>query len=409
MEFFGQTAVLGEQTWPEQYWRMQQAAHHAGEEGLAMGEIILRKPVILYETVEAIYQRVNGITFGQKKQDILLKYGQKLSSGERRRIEELCTGLSALADAACGGVQETPQLAYYFQRWDTESKWQNMCLAKLMIYSFLDIRVPDFQEALDRTLSTGMALLAKPYILFDINSGGMSFRPASPGETVPELVDQLDQIAIEEQYRWKIYKILRRFPDAFQELTELMRPVAARLETAMAAFLPLAQETYDHWAQYFQTHDFPDLLEQLTNQTVRADGLDTYINLSMLAGNDMIYTYGPLEGKNFRQVYIGVLINENFRVDRLQMTDEAICNLLKVISDRSKFEILRRISRSSSYCQELAREMNLTTATISRHMGLLLDAGLVRARRGENRIYYDLNREAITNLCDVVCNVLLQQ
>ena len=49
------------------------------------------------------------------------------------------------------------------------------------------------------------------------------------------------------------------------------------------------------------------------------------------------------------------------------------------------------------------------TATISRHMGLLLDAGLVRARRGENRIYYDLNRDAVTNLCDVVCGVLLQQ
>ena len=55
----------------------------------------------------------------------------------------------------------------------------------------------------------------------------------------------------------------------------------------------------------------------------------------MLAANDMIYTYGTLEGKDFRQVYIGVLINESFRVDRVQMTDEAICNLLKVISDRS--------------------------------------------------------------------------
>ena len=93
----------------------------------------------------------------------------------------------------------------------------------------------------------------------------------------------------------------------------------------------------------------------------------------------------------------------------MQMTDEAICNLLKVISEPEQVEILRRISRSSSYCQELAREMNPTTATISRHMGLLLDAGLVRARRGENRIYYDLNRDAVTNLCDVVCGVLLQQ
>ena len=343
-----------------------------------MGEMILRKPAILYETIEAIYQRVNGITFSQKKRDILLKYGQKLSGPERNRIELLCSHLSGLVEEVCGELPESPQLTYYFQRWDTESKWQNMCLAKLMIYSFLDIRIADFQEALDRT------------------------RTAALG-------DQLEQIPIEEQYRWKIYKILCRFPEAFQELSEHLYPVALRMEAAMESFLPLAQESYDHWEQYFQSHSFPDLLEQLTNQEVEADGLDTYINLSMLAANDMIYTYGTLEGKDFRQVYIGVLINESFRVDRVQMTDEAICNLLKVISDRSKFEILRRISRSSSYCQELAREMNLTTATISRHMGLLLDAGLVRARRGENRIYYDLNRDAVTNLCDVVCGVLLQQ
>ena len=374
-----------------------------------MGEMILRKPAILYETIEAIYQRVNGITFSQKKRDILLKYGQKLSGPERNRIELLCSHLSGLVEEVCGELPESPQLTYYFQRWDTESKWQNMCLAKLMIYSFLDIRIADFQEALDRTRTAALGILSRPYVLFDVNSGGMSFRVEDAGETVPELVDQLEQIPIEEQYRWKIYKILCRFPEAFQELSEHLYPVALRMEAAMESFLPLAQESYDHWEQYFQSHSFPDLLEQLTNQEVEADGLDTYINLSMLAANDMIYTYGTLEGKDFRQVYIGVLINESFRVDRVQMTDEAICNLLKVISDRSKFEILRRISRSSSYCQELAREMNLTTATISRHMGLLLDAGLVRARRGENRIYYDLNRDAVTNLCDVVCGVLLQQ
>ena len=103
-----------------------------------------------------------------------------------------------------------------------------------------------------------------------------------------------------------------------------------------------------------------------------------------------------------------MLINESFRVDRVQMTDEAICNLLKVISDRSKFEILRRIPRSSSYCQELAREMNLT-ATISRHMGLLLDAGAGACQARREPHYYDLNRDAVTNLCDVVCGVLLQQ
>ena len=137
-----------------------------------MGEMILRKPAILYETIEAIYQRVNGITFSQKKRDILLKYGQKLSGPERNRIELLCSHLSGLVEEVCGELPESPQLTYYFQRWDTESKWQNMCLAKLMIYSFLDIRIADFQEALDRTRTAALGILSRPYVLFDVNSGG---------------------------------------------------------------------------------------------------------------------------------------------------------------------------------------------------------------------------------------------
>ena len=212
-------------------------------------------------------------------------------------MELLCSQLSKLVDAACRELPETPWLSYYFQRWETESKWQNMCLAKLMIYSFFGHPGHGISGIPGPDLVGRLAQLSGPYILFDVNSGGMSLRPPKPGGACPDLLDQLDQIAIEEQYRWKIYKILRCFPEAFQELTALLRLVAARLEAAMEAFLPVAQESYDHWEQYFQVHDFPDLLEQLTNQSVPADGLDTYINLSMLAANEMIYTYGTLEEK----------------------------------------------------------------------------------------------------------------
>lgn len=373
-----------------------------------MANYMLRKPVILYETVEALYQYVNGITFEQKRSNILLKYGQKLSNPQRARLELLCKELGKLVASVCRGIPKEGLMSEYFQKWSTENEWQNMCLAKVMIYSFLDIRVTDFQESLDKTLATARQILEKPFIVFDVNSGGMSIRPAGEEEPVPDLLDQLDQIAIEEQYRWKIYKILQRYPQAFQELRQLLEPVAHRMEAALQEFLPLVQPEYVHWQDYFDTHSFQDLLEQITNQTLPADELDLCINLSILAGSDVIYTYGTLEGKNCRQIYIGLLVNEDFRLNRVQMTDESICELLKVISDRSKFEILRRISRASSYCQELAREMNLTTATISRHMSLLLDAGLVHARRGENRIYYDLDRDAIANLCDMVCNVLLR-
>ena len=55
---------------------------------------ILRKPVILYETVEAIYQKVNGITLEQKKRDMLLKYAVLLlpAVGDREQMAEYVPG-----------------------------------------------------------------------------------------------------------------------------------------------------------------------------------------------------------------------------------------------------------------------------------------------------------------------------
>lgn len=136
--------------------------------------------------------------------------------------------------------------------------------------------------------------------------------------------------------------------------------------------------------------------------------MDTYINLSLVAGGDMIYTYDELACSDCRQVYLGVLLHENFRVDRLKMTDDGICSLLNS----------SRTGASSSCCAaaRVSRPtassfpgMGLTTATISRHMSLLLEAGLVRAARARAAIYYTIDREAVAALCDAVYTTLLPE
>ena len=97
-------------------------------------------------------------------------------------------------------------------------------------------------------------------------------------------------------------------------------------------------------------------------------------------------------------------------IDDAEKTADAVSASLHGLKKRLRFLCKHKAEPFSSPVSASFPGMcYLTTATISRHMGLLLDAGLVRARRGENRIYYDLNRDAVTNLCDVVCGVLLQQ
>lgn len=75
-----------------------------------------------------------------------------------------------------------------------------------------------------------------------------------------------------------------------------------------------------------------------------------------------------------------------------------ILNYGKVLSDGSKLEILRLLARRSYINRELAEALGLSTATISHHMSVLTELGLVHTTIAANRILYDLNREKLTEV-----------
>ena len=214
-----------------------------------MANFVLRQPVILYETIEAMYQWVNGISVERRKAELFRKYGLLLSGEERERMEAICRCLQQVQDL-CAEQPEDPALPYFFGKWETESQWQNICLAKLMVFSFLDIRVTDFQASLDQTLAAAEARFAKPYLLTEVNSGGMSFRTPAEGEEVPSLITQLEQLALGEQYCWRIYKLLQDYPKALAELATLLEPLARRIAPVLAELASFFGVTLDELVGY---------------------------------------------------------------------------------------------------------------------------------------------------------------
>ena len=71
-----------------------------------MKQIVLRSPVVLYETVEALYQHVNGLSVEGRKRDLLQKFGSKLTRTEREQIEQSCALAAKVAEAACTGLED---------------------------------------------------------------------------------------------------------------------------------------------------------------------------------------------------------------------------------------------------------------------------------------------------------------
>jgi ArsR family transcriptional regulator, arsenate/arsenite/antimonite-responsive transcriptional repressor len=76
------------------------------------------------------------------------------------------------------------------------------------------------------------------------------------------------------------------------------------------------------------------------------------------------------------------------------MTPQQVIKITKALADPTRFRILQTIAATQeSCCGELARGFPITQATVSQHLRILADAGLVAVRREAQFNYYRLLRE----------------
>ena len=69
----------------------------------------------------------------------------------------------------------------------------------------------------------------------------------------------------------------------------------------------------------------------------------------------------------------------------------ALSDTLKAISDPVRREILEMLKNERKSAGDIAKEFNLTNATVSYHLSQLKKANLVTETKEKNFIYYELN------------------
>ena len=67
--------------------------------------------------------------------------------------------------------------------------------------------------------------------------------------------------------------------------------------------------------------------------------------------------------------------------------------LLKLLADETRLEILNILLKEDSYVEKIACELSLTPATICYHLKKMESAGVVKCSRSQFYIIYSLNRE----------------
>src|SRR6185437_9304586 len=96
--------------------------------------------------------------------------------------------------------------------------------------------------------------------------------------------------------------------------------------------------------------------------------------------------------------YVGRGIRRQDDRDRRREAAVSVSSRLKTLSDPSRVAILLQLAREAASVTELARHLKLSQPTVSGHVQLLREAGLLDERMAGRSARLSANEEALRNL-----------
>ena len=88
---------------------------------------------------------------------------------------------------------------------------------------------------------------------------------------------------------------------------------------------------------------------------------------------------------------------------------ELVARRFRVLGEPTRIRLLERLRDGEATVQELVETTGAMQQNVSKHLGILLDANLVRRRKDGNFVRYRISDPAIFAICDLVCDSIERQ
>jgi DNA-binding transcriptional ArsR family regulator len=88
---------------------------------------------------------------------------------------------------------------------------------------------------------------------------------------------------------------------------------------------------------------------------------------------------------------------------------ELIVGRFRVLADPTRIKLLDQLRQREASVQELTETIGSTQQNVSKHLRVLLQAGIVGRRKLGNYAYYSVTDESVFALCEDVCGSLAEQ
>ncbi len=364
-----------------------------------MEVILLKEPNLVFEITTLLCNSQTGRSCRELKQAIHKKFAI-----DENVLNSCFDPIIELSDYVFDGVRASADPAAMQFLFGQHSSLKG-CFANYLTHDVCRLPQSDLRSSIETVRQQSPAV-------FFVNLSSILTAEFAPGDdsgvitNFGELFSFIDKMPIPEDEKFQLCRLYNNF--------EEYRNVLADILTRAGELFEQKYESAKHYIGWFLgaiseplKNGGAKFIENNYSLTIPPSVDTLYLRPSIAMCNTTQYLMSYTSEEVNDCLYVGVLFEPLREITDVSTVDERLCRGLRTMGDSRKFEILKLLCDGPKYGQQIASLLDLSTATVSHHMGLLLEAGFVEIKRESNRIYYALNRKKIRDFINELSASLL--
>lgn len=374
-----------------------------------MNEVTIASPNLFYESLSFLERAYHKeIEYDGNDYEQLYKSLSAKHLFDERKLYRKIKAAKALQKRVCKSVNLTQDdIQLYFS-----SEGETCTIAKALAAAYIDYRCTDFEYMKKKAYSLcdtyGYSLFLSAFC-----KNGMSEQDEIENKNVNFMLFLKEKKEISDSDKWKLAMICQDVKGYLHSLFDLLEPAVQLMEKEIQMYTSLISD----FQAYLQTIVDKEM-EAGKEVSIQNFCYDAFMNKesidkkivilpSIAELNAITWVKQKTIDHDSCIYFIGILMDDSYHRENHILSREALLQNLKLLSDRSKFEILKLLRNKSMYGQEICEQLNLSKATISHHMAALSSANFITIREEKNRIYYNINETFINDLLQHLSKELL--
>ena len=209
-------------------------------------------------------------------------------------------------------------------------------------------------------------------------------------------IDFIRNLQMPSSIKWEVFEFFQEVKASIGELIEFLEKYYPLCMGILEENKASIQE-FDNYLINGIENDGEAFIKKITRELIDFDGVDEIFAASAFFNSHSLI----FDGRGSKlYLFVGTTFEQAAKELFGEEQVEINLNILKNLSDKTRFQILMLIKDKEMYGQELADKVGITMATVSYHMSYLLLSNIVLIDKIGHKGYYKLNKDTLRKNID---------